>query len=88
MYLPIIIRLCLVFQNKEQLIGKNHIEDWELALVQHLFKNKLKKLKYKIYKYDKRLVKKGIGILKSDKLLKKNLNNFLKKWSWSRQSIK
>ena len=43
------------------------------------FKNKLKKLKYKIYKDDKKLIKKGIKILKSDKLLRKNLNNFLKK---------
>ena len=67
------------FSKQRTINWQNHIEDWELALIQHLFKNKSKKLKYKIYKDDKKLIKKGIKILKSDKLLRKNLNNFLKK---------
>ena len=66
------------FSNERTLRWRESIEEWELALVQHLFKKQLKKLKYKIYNVDKSLIGKALKILKSDKLLWKNYKYFIR----------
>ena len=67
------------FSKQRTINWKKHITDWELALIQYLFKKQLKKLNYKILKDNKKLIKKGIQILNSDKLLRKNFKNYLNK---------
>ena len=44
-------------------------------------------MKYKIIADDKQLIKKGINILNSDKLLKKNFKNFINNGIWVDQRL-
>lgn len=66
------------FSEKRTTQWKNHIDEWEVVLVQHLLKNYLKKLNYEELNYDSSLLKKGLSILESDEILSKNFNHFKK----------
>ena len=66
------------FSKKRSTNWKYHIKDWELTLIQFLFKNQLKQLGYKIYKDDKKLLAKGLKILESSSLLNKNYKFYKK----------
>ena len=55
---------------------KNHIEEWEHELIDYLCKSRMKKIGYKI-EYNK-YPKRGLKIMRDDKLLKKRLTRFLK----------
>ena len=57
---------------------QQHIEDWEVALVQFLFKDQLKILNYKLLDIDKNLIKKALKIIEQDEILSKNFNSFKK----------
>lgn len=56
---------------------KEHLEDWEVNLINHLCQKRLKKLNYKFEKIDNQLLKKGIRILNKDPFLKKRYKEFL-----------
>ena len=55
---------------------KKYIEEWEYELIDYLCKSRMKKIGYKI-KYNK-YPKRGLKIMRGDKLLKKRLTRFLK----------
>lgn len=65
------------FSKKRTINWKKHIEPWELALTQFLFKKEILRLGYKLIKYDKKLVKKGLEIIQNDNLLRKNYKNYM-----------
>ena len=57
---------------------KDHLEDWEIAVVQHLLKDYLEKLNYEIIDCNVDLVKKGLDIIESDEILSQNFHHFQK----------
>ena len=57
---------------------KDHLEDWEVALVQYLLKDYLKKLNYQIFDCSSDLIKKGLDIIENDETLAKNFDHFKK----------
>ncbi len=57
---------------------KNHLNDWEINLINHLCKKRLKKIGYDAGKIDKKILKLGIQKIKKDKFLLKRYIKFLK----------
>ena len=66
---------------------KKHLEDWEINLINHLCKKRLKKLGYETSKVDKGLLRKGLIILKKDKFLNRELKYFLKNNKGNKKSL-
>lgn len=66
------------FSKKRTINWRSHIEDWELALVQHIFKKEIVKQGYKLFQCNTKLVKKGLEIIQQDALLRRNYKNFKK----------
>lgn len=66
------------FSKERTVAWKNHIEDWEVTLIQHLLQGYLKQLNYEIIDCDKNLLSKGLSILENDELLSKNYYHFKK----------
>ena len=57
---------------------QDSLEEWEIALIQYLFKDYLKILDYEFIDCSKKMIAKGINILESNKNLNKLLKNFKK----------
>ncbi len=57
---------------------KNHLEKWEINLVNHLCKKRIKKLGYKSNKVDKNLLTQALNKIKNDKFLNKQYKHFIK----------
>ena len=57
---------------------KKNLSKWEINLVNHLCKKRIKKLGYKTEKIDKKLLVQGIYNIKKDKFLSKQYKYFLK----------
>ena len=57
---------------------KKNLNTWEINLVNHLCKKRIKKLDYKTEKIDKKLLAQGIYYIKKDKFLNKQYEHFLK----------
>lgn len=65
------------FSKKRSENWKEKLNDWEVALIEYLCKSRMKKLGYKPFYKKNALYKKGIKIIKSDKILKKRLKNLI-----------
>ena len=57
---------------------KNHLEEWEVVLVQYLLKDYLKQLDYETIDCNQDLLSKGLEILESDEDLAKNYQHYKK----------
>ena len=57
---------------------KSHLNGWEINLVNHLCKKRLKKIGYKVGTIDKKILSLGIEKIKKDKFLMKRYMYFLK----------
>jgi len=57
---------------------KSYLEEWELVLVQYLLKDYLRKLNYEILDCNQNLLHKGLNIIESDDILKKNFYHYQK----------
>lgn len=66
------------FSKKRTINWKKNIKDWEVVLIEHLLGDKMKKLNYELLNYNNKLLKKGIKIIKKDKLLLKYYKKFIK----------
>ncbi|MAJ22850.1 MAG: hypothetical protein CBC24_03275 [Candidatus Pelagibacter sp. TMED64] len=57
---------------------KKSLDDWEVALINHLTQKQLINLGYEVETYSKSILQKGIDILNKNKLLKKNYEIYIK----------
>ena len=71
-------KLMYGFSKKRTIEWKNHIEDWEITLIQHILKDHLKLLNYEILDCNEKLLSKGLSIIENDETLLKNFNHFKK----------
>lgn len=76
------------FSLKRTQTWKKNIEKWEIALIQHLMKEYLKKFNYELIPTTKHDLKKGLEKLRKDKLLNKNYKKFVSTGEGSNKFLK